>query len=358
MGSVKDLEVIKIPTENRFGDGRFIFSDDYSVFDWGKMPDQIPYKGASLCLDGAYFFELMDEKGMPTHYQFLEDKEGNGLNAHDATEPVNRMRIKLVRVIKPEYTEKDDKRVYDYSVFDPYMSNFLIPLEVIYRNGLPTGSSIFKRLKKGEMTPEDLNLDHYPEENEWFVYPKIDFSTKLEEGDRYPSWKERWQWARQISGMNVEETDDMRWLVDKGNRLITRETKRIGLDNWDGKFEFAFDPDGNIIFVDVTGTPDECRFTKGPIIYSKEAGRQYYIMTQPEWVRKIDEAKTRARKEGIKEWKQFVKSRPEPLDPDFKNIMGWIYQSFTNELLGRRIFDAPSIDETAREYTKYLESMK
>lgn len=40
MGSVKDLAVLKEPAGTETGTGRFIFSDRYSVFDWGEMPDQ------------------------------------------------------------------------------------------------------------------------------------------------------------------------------------------------------------------------------------------------------------------------------------------------------------------------------
>ncbi len=38
----------------------------------------------------------------------------------------------------------------------------MIPLEVIYRNFLPPGSSVFKRLKDGEIKPQDLGLDRIP----------------------------------------------------------------------------------------------------------------------------------------------------------------------------------------------------
>ena len=58
MGSVKDLEVIKKPKRNEMGIGRFHFSDRYSVFDWGRMPDLIEGKGEALCIMGAYCFEL------------------------------------------------------------------------------------------------------------------------------------------------------------------------------------------------------------------------------------------------------------------------------------------------------------
>ena len=44
MGSVKDLQVIKQATRDVMGVGRFHFSDRYSVFDWGEMPDHIEGK--------------------------------------------------------------------------------------------------------------------------------------------------------------------------------------------------------------------------------------------------------------------------------------------------------------------------
>ena len=69
MGSVKDLEVIKKPTPEAMGIGRFHFSDRYSVFDWGEMPDHIGAKGAALCLMGAYCFEQLEKKGVKTHYR-------------------------------------------------------------------------------------------------------------------------------------------------------------------------------------------------------------------------------------------------------------------------------------------------
>ncbi|MFO7833566.1 MAG: phosphoribosylaminoimidazolesuccinocarboxamide synthase, partial [Halohasta sp.] len=49
MTSVKEFRVDREPTATEFGAGRFVFTDAYSVFDWGQMPDAIPHKGASLC---------------------------------------------------------------------------------------------------------------------------------------------------------------------------------------------------------------------------------------------------------------------------------------------------------------------
>jgi len=52
MGSVKDLIIFKEPKE-KIGKGVFVFSDRFSVFDYGIMPDIIPDKGKSLCISTA-----------------------------------------------------------------------------------------------------------------------------------------------------------------------------------------------------------------------------------------------------------------------------------------------------------------
>ncbi|NIO21543.1 MAG: hypothetical protein GTN76_12575 [Candidatus Aenigmarchaeota archaeon] len=57
MGSVKDLEIESEPKEKALGVGSFIFSNRYSIFDWGEMPDHIEFKGDSLALMSAWNFE-------------------------------------------------------------------------------------------------------------------------------------------------------------------------------------------------------------------------------------------------------------------------------------------------------------
>ncbi|MGC8814471.1 phosphoribosylaminoimidazolesuccinocarboxamide synthase, partial [Dictyoglomus sp.] len=140
MGSVKDLIIIESPTEKSLGRGRFVFSDRYSVFDYGEMPDHIDDKGKAICIATAYFFEKLENLGIKTHYVGLvEDDKIKTL--YELKKPTNVMEFKMVRVIKPDL--KDN--IYDYSVFKKEKSNFLIPLEVIYRNSLPEGSSVFER---------------------------------------------------------------------------------------------------------------------------------------------------------------------------------------------------------------------
>ncbi|MCD6220681.1 phosphoribosylaminoimidazolesuccinocarboxamide synthase [bacterium] len=335
MGSVKDIEIIEKAEGNRMGIGRFHFSDRYSVFDWGQMPDLIEGKGVSLCIVGAYFFEKLAEKGIKTHYRGLIDEKGELKKLNEIEKPVSIMEISLVRVLKPSFSAGK----YDYSVYKKEKGNFLIPLEIIYRNGISAGSSILKRLKSGEAKLEDLGLDHFPKEGEKFEKPIFDVSTKLELKDRYISWDE----AKEIASLSDKEVEEMKDILSIVNKTITEEVNKLGLENEDGKIEFAFDPDRNFMIVDVVGTLDECRFTYNGINLSKEVARQYYRKT--DWYKEVERAKKEAKEKGIENWKSLCKIGPEKLPVKLKKNIENLYKSFANELTGKKFFNSPPLSE-------------
>ena len=128
MGSVKDLEVIKKPTPEQMGVGRFIFSDRYSVFDWGEMPDHIDGKGAALCLMGAYCFEQLERKGVKTHYRGLVDSNGKVVKVGELKQPSSIMEVDVVNVYKPKTSVVNNKIMHDYSMYTSKLKNCLIPL--------------------------------------------------------------------------------------------------------------------------------------------------------------------------------------------------------------------------------------
>ena len=112
LGSVKDLEVLKRPSENQMGIGRFHFSDRYSVFDWGEMPDTIEDKGTALCFIGAYCFEELQKIGIKTHYRGLVT-QSEKLSTFEALEQsTSIMEFNLVNLIKPRpYTQKREIKI-------------------------------------------------------------------------------------------------------------------------------------------------------------------------------------------------------------------------------------------------------
>ena len=342
MGSVKDLDVIKKPTRDTMGIGRFHFSDRYSVFDWGEMPDLIEGKGAALCMMGAYCFERLEEKGIRTHYRGLVDAKEKVVHFDELKQPSNVMEVNLVNVYRPKAYVEEGKLAYDYGVYSPRLKNFLIPLEIIYRNGLPEGSSVFKRLKQGLVTLEELGLDHYPKAGERLAKPIFDVSTKLEEGDRYISWAE----AQRIAGLTYKELGEIKALLLEVDETITEIASKAGLVNKDGKIELAFDPERRLMVVDVVGTLDECRFTYEGLHVSKEMARMYYRRT--EWAREVEEAK----KKGVENWKELVKTAPPKLEPKLKKIISQMYMAATNELTRKTMFTTPKLANTIKEYEK------
>ena len=340
MGSVKDLQILEFPKKDKAGIANFKFSDRYSVFDWGEMPDHIPNKGKALCIIGAFFFEKLEEMGKKTHYLgVIENNEVKKLK--DVENTVDTMHVKLVQVIKPEL--KDGK--YNYSEFKNITGNFLIPLEVIYRNSLPGGSSIFKRLKNGSLSLTEIGLIKMPEANDILENPILDCSTKLEVIDRYLSWEE----AKQISALSDDELNKLKNTILEINNLISRHCSEIGLSNEDGKAEFAFDEQRNLMVVDVLGTPDECRFNYQGMQVSKEVTRIYYRKT--DWFKEIENSK----KQDPINWKELVKNPPPHLPPRFLELVTQIYQSFCNEITGVKWFASPPLEEVLKKVKVELE---
>ncbi|MGQ9478943.1 MAG: phosphoribosylaminoimidazolesuccinocarboxamide synthase [Thermoproteota archaeon] len=347
LGSVKDLEIIKLPTSKEMGIGRFHFSDRYSVFDWGEMPDHIEGKGKALCLMGSYFFEVLEERGIRTHYRGIVDFRDRIVRFDELDEPSDIMEINLVNVYRPRAYSKDGKLYYDYSVYTPSLRNFLIPLEVIYRNSLPEGSSVFKRLEQGLLRPEDLGLEHWPRPGERLKKTIFDVSTKLEKSDRYITWEE----AKRIAGLTDEEIMTIKDTLLRVNEAISEAAGRAGLENEDGKIELAYDPSRRLMVVDAVGTLDECRFMFQGIHVSKEVARQFYRGT--EWYRAVEEAKKKAREQGLEDWKSLCSIQPPKLDNVLRTIIGEMYMAAANAITGRRIFDVPDLVTVVKKYREY-----
>ncbi len=305
MGSVKDLIILNRPQDHVSGLGIFQFSNRYSVFDWGEMPNHIPHKGSAICTIGAHFFELLQQYRVPnrsesghqleSHYRGIIAPEGGITSIHQIKTPPQQMLVNLVRVIKPSFQEGH----YDYGGYNTENVNYLIPLEIIYRNTLPAGSSVFGRIERSELTLDELGLNHYPKPGEILASPFFDFSTKLEQTDRYLSKQE----AATISCLNHSQWANLLEILSSVNTLITQESAKIGLQNDDGKIECAIDYKGDVILVDVIGAPDECRFSRGTTPISKEIARDYYRTTP--WYKDVVSAKLKAKEMGRKDWKSL-----------------------------------------------------
>lgn len=233
----------------------FVFTDQISVFD-KVIPTLVPHKGETLCRTAAHWFKAVEGLGIRTHFLRLADG--------------NRMRIRRVQVIR------------DYDAIRSTTKNFLIPLEVIVRYYV--AGSLHDRLKDGRIRPEALGFGegHVPAYGEELPQPFLEVTTKLEKFDRELTRSE----ALAITKQTEEEYDALMEAVLKIDRLVNAEVRKRGLIHVDGKKEFAYDRDRQLMLVDTFGTADEDRFwdleayRRGEHVeLSKEFVRQYYRKT-------------------------------------------------------------------------------
>jgi phosphoribosylaminoimidazole-succinocarboxamide synthase len=247
----------------------FHFSDRYSVFDWGEMPDKIPGKGAALARFNCLVFLFLEKNGIKTH-----------LLGSDQSDTI---RVKPFRVTK------------ESSILTT-AENVFVPLEIIFRWGVAQGSSLLSR--SGEFRLFDR-----------FTTPMIEFTTKLERLDRpltYPA-------AYELSGASEAEWDELIARASQIARLLKQFFESHQITIWDGKIELALGERAHgtreIVLVDTIG-PDELRLSFNGVPLSKEVIRNFYAKTP--WFQELLKAK---RTYGV-DFKQNVSS-PEPMPRDF-----------------------------------------
>jgi len=336
MTSVKEFRVDEPATATDLGRGSFVFTDDYSVFDWGKMPDEIPDKGASLCTMGAYNFQLVEENHVPTHYEGVRiEPDGDTLELGEALSagtPPEEMVISLTQV--PDLPERDGE--YDYEAYHAEAGeNYLIPLEIVFRSRVGTGSSLRRRT---DPTDHGLDYDEWPDGAVELDDPIVEFSTKYEEQDRYLDREE----AERIAGTaSLDRLEELALAVD---HLVTDTAADADLVHEDGKIECLY-YDGQIQVADVVGTFDENRFSYDGQQVSKEVIRQYHKRTQPDWVAAVSAAKKRATAESIADWRSLCNKSPAPLDESVVGAARDLYCAGTNAYIDGNVFDAPALDD-------------
>ncbi|MEM2322843.1 MAG: phosphoribosylaminoimidazolesuccinocarboxamide synthase, partial [Candidatus Bathyarchaeia archaeon] len=89
---------------------------------------------------------------------------------------------------------------------------------------------------------------------------------------------------------------------------------------------------------------------------SKEVARIYYRRT--EWAKEVDEAKRRAREQGVENWKTLVKTAPPKLEPKLKTLISQMYMAAANEITGRKFFDTGRLADILEELQDLLSNLK
>lgn len=304
--------VHKGSTKDVFGVGDtliFKFSDRYSVFDWGEMPDHVPNKGLALAKFTKKIYRELGRKNVATHL-------------NDVAVDDNEMCVTPYQVVRGDYSSLKKEE------------NLFIPLEVIFRLGVAQGSSLLKRSNA-----------YY--EGMRFAGPVIEFTTKLERFDRPLTHEE----AKLLGGFSDGEWKNLLELTSRIALFLQDTFANVGIELWDGKVEFAFgrsiSGEREIVLVDSIG-PDELRLSKDGVQLSKEIIRQYYKETP--WYESMERGKS---VHGL-EFKNFV-SAPEKLPVTFLNSISSLYTVLSEIILNE---DAASLEEQRRILSHLMAELK
>ncbi len=238
-GSVKDLYTTEKETEIDF-----VFSDRVSVFDYGALPEEIPSRGQSLCDFTQTLFSVL--------------KEQNIASAYIGPSTLGAAAIRMQKAAHPKFKLENKNLQF-------------IPLEIIFRWGVPEGS---KLLKKGYKAFEQFSTPH------------IEFTTKLEAFDRDLSDIE----ATELLPTSTS-VKQIKFFTNNVALKLKNYFQSSGLQLWDGKIEVAVDESGELLLVDAI-TPDELRLTLVDyprIPLSKELMRRWYQKSL--WPTKLQELK-------------------------------------------------------------------
>lgn len=317
--SVKDPVILREATAVNPGVARFVFTDDYSIFHYSKMPDQIPRKGEAVARMAVHSLRAILRDGIPTHMLDFE--------------PPKSIVVKLLRILDPAKGElKTDDRCR------------LVPLQVIYRNSLPEHASVRSRLASGELRLEDIGLDELPAPGVPLRAPLIEFTTKLEEIDRFLSPAE----AQQLARLSKRQFEEMIEMTCRINGVLCGLAKRVGMECLDGKIEFGIDEAGQIMLVDTAGTPDENRFQLDGLDVSKQVLRDQYYQC--------------GLKQDILKWVAEGRPRstwpkPQPLPSAVIELVSAMYASLCEQWTGETIWAAPALREVALKI-KHLQDSK
>jgi phosphoribosylaminoimidazole-succinocarboxamide synthase len=376
-GSVKDVYGIK--SQDPYV---FLFSDRYSIFDWGQMPDSFAGKGEALAVMGDLFFRHLGRSSTWLHWYLPEsypkfwrdslatspvwsELRQNGLTHHSLGLVDERMqkvpeggrskRLAVQALTRPPVSShlESGKLVWDYSQYEARPQDTLVPLEVVFRFGAPEGSSFLERLQTVPGYAKSFGFNENPQAGQWFDYPVVEFFTKLEPTDRYLSREE----AMQVACLSQDELDRL----TATSLLIALRLKDLfagmGLELWDGKFEFGFSPQGldgarGFQLVDSIG-PDELRLLgPGGIHFSKEFLRRVY--RGGAWYKAAEKAKKLAKERGEKDWKKICREElgqsPEKLPANALKAATDLYPVLADAaaiaFLGKPVFgNLPTVKE-------------
>jgi phosphoribosylaminoimidazole-succinocarboxamide synthase len=317
LNSTKNLKIIEPPTATKEGVGIFEYTDNYTVFHYGRMPDLIPGKGEEICRMAVFNFTMLEAAGVPTHFR---------------------------RFIAPNRIEFDLARAPDPGTGPPTpgTGNYLIPVQVIFRNELPQGSSVHRRIATGALTAAEAGLRGVPAAGEKLDHPLIEYATTRDDVNRFIGGPE----VQRLAGLSDEQFQAMRETTIKVNEVLTRHARELGLSHCDGKVEYLVSDEARLVLADSPGTPDESRLMFNGVHCGKQVIRNWYV------AHGLDVPVSRLIADGVprSQWPQ-----PTPLPQHFLPVMSDLYRSLSQTWTGERLWNAPDLHAATQAAARLIQ---
>ncbi|MEU8658337.1 phosphoribosylaminoimidazolesuccinocarboxamide synthase [Actinoplanes philippinensis] len=311
--STKNLKIVEPATADRTGVGIFEYTDNYTVFHYGRMPDPIPGKGEATCRMAVFNFRMLQAAGVPTHFR---------------------------RFLAPNQIEFDLARLPEPGT-GRLAANTLIPVQVLVRNELPQGSSVHRRLTSGTLTLDEVGLTDMPNIGERLQPPLIEYATMFDPVNRFVSRSE----AVQLAGLSAGQLHVMSDIAVKANEVLAGHAERVGLALSDGKAEFLLTHDAHIVLADSPGTPDEARLLFNGVHCGKQVLRNWYVNNG------LEVPTGRLIAAGVP---RDLWPEPAPLPAAFLPVMSDLYRSLSQAWTGERLWNALSLDDATRAVTEVI----
>ena len=325
----------------------FHFSDRYSVFDWGEMPDLLPGKGAALAAIGDLFFRFLGNASVWRNWKIPSDisswlqerlqkgkvlqslKDHGVLHHSEGLVEPGVLKVRGFQRLLPAFAQGK----YDYSVYKVRPVDTLVPLEVVFRFGAPEGSSFLARAKERPGYSKGLGLGDVVAPGALFPHPVVEFFTKLESTDRFLYRDD----AKALAFLTDEEMAELEQLTILIALRMRDLFAQIGVELWDGKFEFAFvakeEKRRGFCLGDSIG-PDELRLIKNGVHLSKEALRLEY--RESSWYKALEKAKAIAAQRGEKDFHKICRDEfheePKALPKAKLSAAAALYPALVNSL--------------------------
>lgn len=390
-------------TPNEFGRDAWQVKGTWSAGDLkDKMPDrEIEGKSIGLAMMSSQYMEHLENSGFETCYLGMMDKEGKVVTVDTLLKRGETSDVVVMKTANlPKGKEPQDILDYHTAIQQKDVTVYVADAELIFRTGLPLGSSMFKEMAEAlgkkdaydrVATFEDTvvlldKMRSMVEQNGLRKFPKLkqilealgigaipnpgcmlpetryDYWTKFElQGDEHIDIEE----VRKRNGLTHEQMNHVLALhreISSDQIAFSRSKNELNID---GKIEVVI-YHGQPKVTDFANSPDEnrnmLRYKIHGIEYmlptNKEIGRA--ILREAGMYHAISQAKARAGLDGtIERWRDhfgsFI-SWPELMEANERacRLQSGIIQLMTNSRMGVRIFDqAPTLVDIADELIPY-----